>query len=332
MTDYKNVWVLIETDEENKCKSVSLELLTPARKIAKDLNQKLVAVVLASPSNKVLEELKDYGVEELIVLDSKIYNEYNVEVYEYAIVKLIEKYKPNTILIGATLNGRDLGPRIASKLDLGLTADCTSLGVDIENGNVLWTRPALGGNIMAEIISDARPQMGTIRQGIFKKEIFDNNAEINIIKEKIEIPRDKIRTRIIEKVTLEKFDSINLEDAEIIVAGGRGLKNKEEFLLLDELAKLLGGVVASSRPIVDAGWKGYSSQVGQSGKTVNPKLYFAIGISGAIQHIAGISGSDTIVAINNDPKAPIFDIADYGIVGDLSEILPLLIDEIKKSK
>ncbi|WP_156285972.1 electron transfer flavoprotein subunit alpha/FixB family protein [Oceanivirga salmonicida] len=333
MTKYKNVWVVIETNSLGACTNVGLELLNPARMIAKELNQKLIAVVIGNPINIALEELKEYGVDGVIAVSSEIYTEYNTEVYEYALSTIAEKYKPNTVLIGATTRGRDLAPRVASKLNAGLTADCTELSVDSENGNVLWARPTFGGNLMAVIIApETRPQMGTIRPGVFKKIKFEKQKTLNIIEEKIEIDTKKIRTRIIEKILIDNLEKIKLEDAEIVIAVGRGIGSAKNLKMIEELADILGANIACSRPIVEAGWLKHSHQVGQSGKTVSPSLYIAIGISGAIQHISGMNGSETIIAINKDGNAPIFNVADYGIVGDLFEVIPLLIEKIKSER
>lgn len=235
------------------------------------------------------------------------------------LLPLVEKYKPETLMIGATNNGRDLGPRVSCRLKTGLTADCTAIAIDEETGNVAWTRPTFGGNLMATIMCpENRPQMGTVRPAVFKKGAYDEAKTGEIVKEEITVAADEIRTTLIERVK-EVAESINLEEAEIIVSGGRGVGSQENFQLLQDLADVLGATVGCSRAVVDAGWMPHAHQVGQSGKTVAPKLYFAIGISGAIQHVAGISGSDTIVAINKDPDAPIFDVADYGIVGNLKK-------------
>ena len=244
----------------------------------------------------------------------------------------MEKYGPTSMLIGATNNGRDLGPRVSCRLKTGLTADCTGLDVDAESGNVAWTRPAFGGNLMATILCpDHRPQIGTVRPGVFKKgEAGEAKAEI--IKEDIHVDAADIRTQILELIKEEGGETVDLEGAEIIVSGGRGVGGPEGYAPIKELADLLGGVVGASRAAVDAGWIAHAHQVGQTGKTVGPKLYIACGISGAIQHVAGMSGADCIVAINKDPDAPIFDIADYGVVGNLFEVLPVMIDEIKKLK
>lgn len=236
------------------------------------------------------------------------------------------------MLIGATPNGRDLGPRLSCRLGTGLTADCTALDIDEASGNIAWTRPAFGGNLMAVILCpDHRPQLGTVRPGVFKKpDVCEDRAEI--IREDFHVPADQIRTTLLETIREASAEIVDLEGADIIVSGGRGVGGAEGFRVIRELADVLGGTVGASRAAVDEGWISHSHQVGQTGKTVGPKLYIACGISGAIQHLAGMSSSDVIVAINKDFDAPIFGIADYGFVGNLFEIVPLLTDEIKKVK
>ena len=236
-------------------------------------------------------------------------------------------------MIGATNVGRDMGPRLSCRLKTGLTADCTAVDYDEETGNIAWTRPTFGGNLLAVIMCPAhRPQIGTVRPGVFKKGERKPENQPEIIREAISVKPERIRTRLVEVLKEAGAGSVNLENAEIIVSGGRGIGGPKGFELLQELADLLGGEVGASRAVVDSDWIGHVHQVGQTGKTVGPKLYIACGISGAIQHVAGMSGSDTIVAINKDPDAPIFNIADYGIVGDLYTVIPALIREIKESR
>ena len=236
-------------------------------------------------------------------------------------------------MIGATNVGRDMGPRLSCRLKTGLTADCTAVDYDEETGNISWTRPTFGGNLLAVIMCPAhRPQIGTVRPGVFKKGERKPENQPEIIREAISVKPERIRTRLVEVLKEAGAGSVNLENAEIIVSGGRGIGGPKGFELLQELADLLGGEVGASRAAVDSDWIGHVHQVGQTGKTVGPKLYIACGISGAIQHVAGMGGSDTIVAINKDPDAPIFNIADYGIVGDLYTVIPALIREIKESR
>ena len=331
LNDYKNIWVFIET-ECGKPKNVGYELLNVAKPLAQQKGCPLVAVVIGKDIEGVAKEAICYGADSAIIVDGPEYEYYTTDAFATAMVALVEKYKPETLMIGATNNGRDMGPRVSCRLKTGLTADCTDIGIDEETGNVAWTRPTFGGNLMATIMCpDNRPQMGTVRPGVFKKGEYDESRTGEIIKEDIHVAEDQIRTKLVERVT-EVAESINLEEAEIIVSGGRGVGSAENFALLQELADVLGGTVGCSRAVVDAGWMPHAYQVGQSGKSVAPKLYFAIGISGAIQHVAGISGSDTIIAINKDEDAPIFDVADYGIVGNLNEVVPALTAAFKAQK
>ena len=327
--DYKNVWVFIESFEDQP-KSVGLELLGQGRRLADELGQKLVAVALGRDTTELACASALYGADQVITVDGEEYASYSADAYGYAFLKLVDKYKPNVILIGATVNGRDLGSKLAVSLRTGLTADCTALRVDEETKNIVWERPAFGGNLYAQILcATTRPQMGTCRPGAFKMppERPENHPEC--IRESIHVPQDSLRTRVLEFVKAAKSGEIPLGQAQVIVSGGRGMKNAENFALLRELADALGGTVGCSRAAVDAGWMPQSRQVGQTGTTVSPRLYIACGISGAIQHIAGMSESDTIVAINKDENAPIFEVADYCIVGDLCEVIPAILKELK---
>lgn len=326
----KNLWVFVETNEDGTAKNVGIELLTPGRMMAGKQGGELVAVVIGHKVDAAVEAASTHGADKIIVVDGPEYAHYTTDAYTIALTQLVEKYGPTSMLIGATNNGRDLGPRLSCRLKTGLTADCTALDIDEESGNVAWTRPAFGGNLMATILCpDHRPQIGTVRPGVFKKgEAVAAKAEI--IKEDIHVASDKIRTALLEVIKEAAGDIVDLEGAEIIVSGGRGVGGPEGFEPIRELAKLLGATVGSSRAAVDAGWIAHSHQVGQTGKTVGPKLYIACGISGAIQHLAGMSGSDLVVAINKDPDAPIFDVADYAVIGNLFDVVPALTAEIKK--
>ena len=332
MSDARNVWVFIEV-VRGKIKGVSLELLGQGRKMADDLGEKLVAII---PGNEIEDFAKmaiHYGADEAIVVDQKELKDYSTDGYTKAMCTLIKKYNPAVLLIGATNNGRDLGPRVSSRMQTGLTADCTELGVDSETRLVKWTRPAFGGNLMATILCpDHRPQIGTVRPGVFKKPEEETGRKGEIIHETVEFGPDEIRTRIVEVITEAGGADVNLEEAEIIVSGGRGVGGPEGFEVLKELADEIGAQIGASRAAVDSGWISSLHQVGQTGKSVGPKIYIACGISGAIQHVAGMSSSDVIIAINKDPDAPIFNIADYGIVGDLFEIIPELTKRIRSSK
>ncbi len=325
----KNIWVYIET-EEGKPKAVGFELLSPGRDIADKRGCSLVAVVIGNGVEETAKQAIAYGADQVLLLDAPEYNIYNTDVFGEAMVGLIEKYQPEGILIGATNNGRDLGPCVSCRIKTGLTADCTAIDLDAESGNIAWTRPAFGGNLMATILCpNTRPQMGTVRPGVFKKPVADESRTGEIIREQMKIPENRVE--LIKRVR-EVAESVNLDEAEIIVSGGNGVGSPENFSYIKALADTLGGAVGASRAAVDNGWISHAHQVGQTGKTVAPKLYIACGISGAIQHIAGMSGSDTIIAVNKDPDAPIFSVADYGIVGDLFEVLPVLTAEFKKIK
>lgn len=333
MFDNKNIWVIVEVNADGTAKNVGLELLSPAREMASKIDEKVVAVLIGNPVDAAIEEVKKHGANSVIKVTGEVYTEYNTEVYANAVCKLVDEYQPNVILIGATSQGRDLGPRVSARLLTGLTADCTSLEMDPETKEVHWTRPAFGGNLMATILCpNSRPQIGTVRPGVFSREEAEVCSEFEVVEKTIEFPKEKIRSRIIAKLEDDSLEKIDLEGAEIIVSGGRGLQDPSNFKLIEDLAKALGATVGSSRAAVDAGWISHSHQVGQSGKTVGPKVYIAIGISGAIQHLAGMSSSDIIIAINKDPEAPIFTVADYGIVGDLFEVVPKLISMINKKK
>ena len=328
----KDLWVFVETNEDGTAKNVGLELLTPGKVMAGKQGGKLVAVVIGNHVDAAVGAANSHGADQIIVVDGPEYQHYSTDAYAIALCTLVEKYGPTSMLIGATNNGRDLGPRVSCRLQTGLTADCTALDIDEESGNVAWTRPAFGGNLMATILCpDHRPQIGTVRPGVFKKgELTAGTAEL--IREEIHVAEDDIRTQVLELIRDMGSEKVDLEGAEIIVSGGRGVGGPEGFAPVRALAEALGATVGASRAAVDSGWIAPAHQVGQTGKTVGPKLYIACGISGAIQHLAGMSGSDVIVAINKDPDAPIFDVADYGVVGNLFDVLPVLTEEIKKAR
>jgi electron transfer flavoprotein alpha subunit len=329
ISSYKGVWVFIE-HRDGLIRNVSLELLGEGRKLAEELGEEVSAVLIG---DKVVEMSKDLfasGADNVYLAEGAAFKHYTTDAYTIVFTHLIKKYLPSVILLGATNDGRDLGPRIAARVKTGLTADCTSLAIDKETRLVAWTRPAFGGNIMATIFCpNNRPQMGTVRPKVFKKPEPDYSRTGKIIREELAINAEDIRTKLIDVVKVCSF-SCNLEDAEIIVSGGRGLGKPEGFRIVEELAQVLKGTVGSSRAAVDAGWKPYPHQVGQTGKTVAPKIYIACGISGAIQHLAGMQTSDVIIAINTDPDAPIFKVANYGIVGDVYEVVPALTARLRE--
>lgn len=327
ITQYKGVWVFAE-QRQGKLMGVAIELLGEGRKIADKLGVELTAVLLGNKVDEIADKLIKYGADRVLYVDNEILDVYTTDAYTKAIYELVMDRKPEILLIGATNIGRDLGPRLSARIGTGLTADCTKLEVDEKDGKLLQTRPAFGGNLMATIVCpNHRPQMSTVRPGVMEKAHYDESREGTIEKVDIKLEKSDIKA-FVEKVEKSEKAEVPLEEAPIVVSGGRGLGNKEGFKLIEKLAKKLGGVVGASRATVDAGWIEQSHQVGQTGKTVRPKLYVACGISGAIQHLAGMQESDCIVAINKNPDAPIFDVADYGIVGDLYEIIPQLIEEL----
>ncbi len=328
----KDLWVLIETKEDGSAKNVGIELLNPGRMLAEKQGGALVAAVIGYHVDAAVQAASAHGADKVIVLDAEEYGQYTTDAYVIALTAMLEKYAPTTMLIGATPNGRDLGPRLSCRLRTGLTADCTSLDIDEESGNMAWTRPAFGGNLMATILCpDHRPQLGTVRPGVFKKPA-PGEAKAEIIREDFRVAPERIRTTLLEVIREAAEEVVDLEGAEIIVSGGRGVGGAEGFECIRALAEALGGTVGASRAAVEAGFITHSHQVGQTGKTVGPKVYIACGISGAIQHVAGMSSSDCIIAINKDGDAPIFGIADYAVVGNLHEIIPALITEINKLK
>ncbi|MFR2805320.1 MAG: electron transfer flavoprotein subunit alpha/FixB family protein [Faecalispora jeddahensis] len=329
----KDLWVLVETDQNGGAKNVGLELLNPGRRLAEGQQGKLVAVVIGSRVDEAVKAAQAHGADQIIVVDGPEFARYTTDAYTDTLYALVEKYGPTTLLIGATGNGRDLAPRLSCRLKTGLTADCTGLDIDEQSGNVAWTRPAFGGNLMATILCpDHRPQIGTVRPGVFKKKEPDGSRSAEVIREEIHIPEERLRTKVLDVISELSKELVDLEGAEIIVSGGRGVGGPEGFRTIRELADALGATVGASRAAVDSGWISRSHQVGQSGKTVGPKLYIAAGISGAIQHLVGMNSSDVVVAINKDPDAPIFGVADYGVVGDLFQVLPALTESVKKRK
>lgn len=333
-SDYSGIFVYIET-HNGKIADVGLELVSEGKKLADDLGVKLSAVAVGTGIDKSAGTVFEYGADHLYLVDSPVF-EYNIDdIYSKVLVQIISKYKPEIFLAGATSFGRTLVPKVAAILKTGLTADCTGLAIDKEKKILLQTRPTFGGNILATIITrNARPQMATVRPHVMeKKKIGDRPKDTAGRTTRIEIDEKNFKTKYKCLGTeTEKGEKINITDYDVIVSGGRGLGGGEKFELLKELADALGGVVGASRAAVDSGWISYPHQVGQTGKTVNPKIYIACGISGAIQHLAGMQTSDIIIAINKDADAPIFKIANYGIVGDLFEIIPLLIKRIKNGK
>ena len=329
----KDLWVFIETNEDGSAKNVGIELLNPGKDLAKAQGGNLCAIVIGHNTAEAVKAAGEADADKIYVVDGAEYEAFTTDAYTNALYHLVEKYGPTTLIIGATPNGRDFGPRLSCRLKTGLTADCTGLAINEETGDIAWTRPAFGGNLMATILcSNTRPQIGTVRPGVFKK-AAKVTPHAEIINEEFHVAESDIRTKLIKVIRDAAEEIVDLEGADIIVSGGRGVGGPENFeKVIKPLADVLGATVGASREAVDAGWISHAHQVGQTGKTVAPKLYIACGISGAIQHLAGMSGSDIIVAINKDPDAPIFSAADYGIVGDLFEVVPALTAEIKKLK
>lgn len=326
-SEYKGIWVFAE-QKDGIIEGVSLELLGEARKLAANLDTDVSAVLLGENLEAAANELIAYGADYVYSVDNQSLAKYNDELYADIITKLINDKKPDIVLFGATIYGRSLAPRISSRIGTGLTADCTILEIDPEKKILLQTRPAFGGNLMATIVCpNHRPQMATVRPKVMKAMEPDYNRAGEIITPSIEIPSTS-RVKVLEVCTFPTED-FNLEEAEIIVAAGRGIGDIKNMKLVEELAEVLNAKVGASRAAVDEGWIEYAHQIGQTGKTVSPKLYFACGISGAIQHLAGISSSDIVVAINKDPDAPIFKLANYCIVGDVEKVLPELIAKFK---
>ncbi|OPJ61529.1 electron transfer flavoprotein subunit alpha/FixB family protein [Clostridium oryzae] len=331
IADYKGVWVFAE-QKNGVLQKVSLELLGEGKKIADKLGVKLTALLLGENVGEIAKELVAFGADEVLVADSPLLKHYTTDGYTKVICDLVNEKKPEILFIGATFIGRDLGPRIAARLSTGLTADCTSLDIDAEGKFLLATRPAFGGNLMATIAcAEHRPQMATVRPGVFGKLEKDDNRPGEIVNVKLDLKDSDIRTKVVKVVNTAK-DLVDIGEAEFIVSGGRGVGSAEGFKLLHELADVLGGTVAGSRAAVDKEWIEKHLQVGQTGKTVKPKVYIACGISGAIQHLAGMQDSDFIIAINKDAEAPIMKIADYAIVGDLNKVVPEMIAQLKGGK
>lgn len=330
VTDYKGIFVFIE-QRHSIVQKVSLELLGKGKELAEELDVTLTALVLGSNIDKLCDEMIHCGADKVVYLDDKSLEVYTTEPYSQAMAAAIDTYKPEIFLVGATAVGRDLAPRVSARVETGLTADCTKL--EIGEGKNLWmTRPAFGGNIMATIVcTEHRPQMSTVRPGVMKNYPKDTSRTGEKINLDIELVENNLNVEVLN-VVIEEKEKVNIEDASILVSGGRGVGCKENYFILENLAEELSGTVSSSRAAVDAGWVDHDRQVGQTGKTVRPDVYFALGISGAIQHVAGMEESEFIIAINKDGSAPVFDVSDLGIVGDLNKILPLLLTELKTLK
>ena len=316
---------------DNKITGVSFELIGKAKELAAAMDTQVTAILLGYNVESLCDELAEYGADKIVMVDNEALEPYRTEPYAYAISAIIEKYKPSVVLYGATAIGRDLAPRVSARVRTGLTADCTKLEVDPETKGLQMTRPAFGGNIMATILCpEHRPQMATVRPGVMQKIKPVKGAKAEVEKLDLEFVPNHNYVEV-EEVIKKVSNKIDIQDAKILVSGGRGVGCPENFKLLSDLAEAIGGEVSASRACVDAGWAEKDIQVGQTGKTVRPNLYIACGISGAIQHLAGMEESDVIIAINKDESAPIFEVADYGIVGDLTKILPIFTEKVKEA-
>ena len=340
LEEYKGVYVFAQ-QVDNELSGIAFELLGKAKELAADLSTDVTAVLIGSGVKGLADQLAEYGADKVIVVDDPELKEYRTEPYAHALASVINEYKPEIVLVGATAIGRDLGPRVSARVATGLTADCTVLEIgdfpinpvpnqEQKHNHLLMTRPAFGGNTIATIACpDNRPQMATVRPGVMQKIDPIAGAKAEVIEYNPGFTPNNKYVEILD-VVKELSDTVDIMDAKILVSGGRGVGSAENFKILQDLADVIGGTVSCSRAVVDNGWLPKELQVGQTGKTVRPNVYFAIGISGAIQHTAGMEESDIIVAINKDETAPIFDVADYGIVGDLNKIVPKLTEELKK--
>lgn len=328
-SDWEGVWVFAE-QRGGELNTVSLELLGKAQELAGTLNQKVSALLLGSKVAKLANTLIAYGADHVYLAENANLKDYRTIAYTNVIEELVAKYKPNILLMGATHIGRDLAPRLSRRVGVGLTADCTELSIDLEEGILLQTRPAFGGNVMATIANRySRPQMATVRPGVMEAVKKPGNKG-NLIKKKVSLTQKEIGTKVLE-IVREKKKRIDLSEAKVIVAGGRGVGDSNGFKVLKKLAAAVGGEVAGTRVAVEEGWISAENQVGQTGQSVRPELYIACGISGAIQHRAGMMNSRYVIAINKDPRAPIFQVADWGIVGDLHEVVPEMIQQLKSA-
>ena len=338
LEEYKGVFTFAQ-QVDHKLEGVAFELIGKGKELANDLGTEVTAVLLGSGIKDLADQLAEYGADHVIVVDDPELKDYRTEPYAQALAGVINEFKPEIFLVGATAIGRDLGPTVSARVGTGLTADCTSLEIgnfplnapeDQQKKNqLLMTRPAFGGNTIATIACpDNRPQMATVRPGVMIKLEPKKGAKADIIEYKADLKKNNKYVEILD-IVKEVKKTADIMEAKILVSGGRGVGSAENFKLLDDLAEAIGGTVSCSRAVVDNGWKPKDLQVGQTGKTVRPNVYFAIGISGAIQHVAGMEESDIIIAINKDETAPIFDVADYGIVGDLNKIVPALTEAIK---
>lgn len=340
LDEYKGVYVYAQ-QVDGKLNGIAFELLGEANRLAKTLNTNVTAVLLGHNITGLADELAEYGADKVIVVDNEDLKDYRTEPYTQALSSVINTYKPDIMLVGATSIGRDLAPRVCARVETGLTADCTQLEIGSfplnatggrlqKHNQLLMTRPAFGGNTIATIACpDHRPQMATVRPGVMQKLERKIGTKANLEIHNVDLEHNQNYVEIME-VVKSVSETVDIQEAKVLVSGGRGVCSAENFKILYDLAEVLGGEVSCSRAVVDSGWRPKELQVGQTGKTVRPKIYIAVGISGAIQHVAGMEEADTIIAINKDETAPIFEVADYGLVGDLNEIVPKLTERIKK--
>lgn len=327
-TQFKDIFVFAE-QRHGRVQKVAFELLGKARELADSTGQRVYAVLLGDTVSSLTASLISHGADTVLLVEDKDLSSYTTEPYAQALTHVIEEYKPSILLIGATTIGRDLGPRLSARVVTGLTADCTGLEIS-EEGDLLMTRPAFGGNLMATIIcTEHRPQMSTVRPGVMRQMPEDKSRKGEVVEVAVPFDRSKFLVKVLEEV-VESHDKVDITEANILVSGGRGVGSSEGFKSLEALAKVMNAQVSSSRSMVDAGVMPHDRQVGQTGKTVRPGAYFALGISGAIQHLAGMEESDYIIAVNRDKDAPIFSVADLGIVGDLHKVVPLLAERIER--
>ena len=340
--EYKGVFVFAQ-QVDNKLSNIAFELVGKGKSLANDLGETVTAVLVGYQVKDLADQLAEYGADKIVLIDDPELKDYRTEPYTQALTAAINEFKPDIMLIGASAIGRDLGPRVCARIHTGLTADCTKLdigdfplqavpGQEQLHNQLLMTRPAFGGNTIATIACPQfRPQMATVRPGVMQKNPKQPGRKCEVEEFNPGFVPNDLYVEILD-VVKKVENTVDIQDAKILVSGGRGVGSPENFKILDDLAEAIGGTVSCSRAVVDAGWKPKDLQVGQTGKTVRPKVYFAIGISGAIQHLAGMEESDLIIAINKDDSAPIFDVADYGLVGDLNKIVPLLTEKIKEAK
>ena len=330
LSDYKGILVFAE-QRDGVIQNVGLELIGEAKKLAAKLNVSVTAALIGNKIESLAQNLIEYGADKVVVVDNELLKQYDTEAYAQALTAIINAKKPEIVLLGATTLGRDLAPRVSSRISTGLTADCTKLDIDDETKVFGMTRPAFGGNLMATIVCpEHRPQMATVRPGVMQKLAKEEGKKGEVEVLPVTIDASKIKVKILD-VVKETSKKVDITEAKILVSGGRGVGSKENFKNLEAVASKIGAIVSGSRAAVDAGFIEQARQVGQTGKTVRPNIYFACGISGAIQHMAGMEESEYIIAINKDKDAPMFGIADLGIVGDVNKVLPLLAEELAKA-